>query len=104
MKKSKIPLSLKILFGLLIGIVLGLLCINGGPLDKIFFVNSSTNSFNLLKEYIKPIGDIFLNLLKFVVVPIVLLSLICGIISLSDIKKIWSIGIKTIIFYLFTTF
>lgn len=100
----KIPLSVKILIGLIIGIILGLLCINDGPLDKLFFANSNLNSFTLLKEYIKPVGDIFLNLLKFVVVPIVLLSLISGIISLSDIKKIWSIGIKTIVFYLFTTF
>ena len=43
-------------------------------------------------------------MLKFVVVPIVLLSIITGIVSLSDIKKVWSIGIKAIAFYLCTTF
>ncbi len=104
MKKSKMPLSLMILIGLLIGIILGLLCISGGPLDRIFFGNSDMTALKMLQEYVKPIGDIFLNLLKFVVVPIVLLSIITGIISLSDIKKVWSIGIKTIIFYLCTTF
>ena len=104
MKKTKIPLSLKILIGLAIGVVLGLLCINGGALDSMFFKNSDMTSLKLLQEYIKPIGDIFLNLLKFVVVPIVLLSIITGIMSLSDIKKVWSIGIKTILFYLATTF
>lgn len=104
MKKSRIPLSIKILIGLVIGIILGLLCINNGPIDKVFFSNSEMTALKMLQEYIKPIGDIFLNLLKFVVVPIVLLSIISGIISLSDIKKVWSIGIRTIVFYLCTTF
>ena len=104
MKQSKIPLSVKIFIGLIVGIILGMLCVNDGILDNTFFLESNVTSLKLLQEYIKPIGDIFLNLLKFVVVPIVLLSIICGIISLSDIKKVWSIGIKTILFYLFTTF
>ncbi len=104
MKKAKMSLSIKILIGLLIGIVLGLLCIANGPIDNIFFAKSDMTALKMLQEYIKPIGDIFLNLLKFVVVPIVLLSIITGIISLSDIKKVWSIGIKTIVFYLCTTF
>ena len=101
---NKLPLSIKIMIGLLIGIALGLLSINGGYLDKIIFANTGSTALQFLQEYIKPIGDIFLNLLKFIVVPIVLLSIICGIISMSDIKKIWSIGIKTIIFYITTTF
>ena len=53
--------------------------------------------------YIKPIGTIFINLLKFIVVPIVLLSLICGMISMKDIKKVGSIGWKTIVYYMGTT-
>lgn len=104
MKKKKLPLSIKILLGLLIGIVLGLLSVNGGVLDKMIFLNNGSTALKFLQEYIKPIGDIFLNLLKFIVVPIVLLSITCGTISLSDIKKVWSIGIKSIIFYLATTF
>lgn len=92
MNTKKIPLSIKILIGLIIGVILGFICANNEV------------AYKILQEYIKPIGDIFLNLLKFIVVPIVLISIICGIISLSDIKKVWSIGIKTIIFYLVTTF
>ncbi|MBO6147056.1 MAG: dicarboxylate/amino acid:cation symporter [Lachnospiraceae bacterium] len=53
--------------------------------------------------YIRPIGTIFLNLLKFIVVPIVLFSIMAGIISMSDIRKVGSIGIKTIIYYMCTT-
>ncbi|MGN0914989.1 MAG: dicarboxylate/amino acid:cation symporter [Succinivibrio sp.] len=53
--------------------------------------------------YVKPFGVIFLNLIKFIVAPIVLFSIVCGIISMSDIKKVGSIGIKAILFYLCTT-
>lgn len=104
MKNKKFPLSIKIFAGLLIGVILGLISVEGGILDSTIFSGNAGSALNLLKEYVKPIGDIFLNLLKFVVVPIVLLSIITGIISLSDIKKVWSIGIKTILFYLCTTF
>lgn len=105
MVKKKMPLSVKIFIGLIVGIVVGLLCVDGGIVDNMFFArNENMSALMFLKEYIKPLGDIFLNLLKFVVVPIVLLSMISGIISLSDIKKVASIGIKTILFYLATTF
>ena len=104
-KNKKMPLSIKILIGLIIGIILGLLCVDNGIIDSMFFANNeSMSALKFLQEYIKPIGDIFLSLLKFVVVPIVLVSIITGIISLSDIKKVWNIGLKTIVFYLATTF
>ena len=54
-------------------------------------------------NFIKPFGTIFLNLVKFIVVPIVLFSIMCGIISMSDIRKVGSIGLKTVVFYLCTT-
>ena len=55
------------------------------------------------QSYIKPFGTIFLNLVKFIVVPIVLFSIMCGIISMRDIKKVGSIGLKTVVYYLCTT-
>ena len=58
---------------------------------------------DIAESYIKPFGTIFLNLIKMVVVPVVLLSIMQGIISLQDVRKVGSIGAKTIIFYLCTT-
>ena len=55
------------------------------------------------ENYIKPFGTIFLNLLKFIVVPIVLFSIMCGIISMKDIKKVGTIGLKTVLYYMCTT-
>ncbi len=102
MKKEKIALPIKIFMGLGLGIILGLICMKGGAIDNMLNLEAGS-AYNVLAAYIKPIGDVFLNLLKFIVIPIVFLSIVCGIINLTDIKQVWSIGIKTICFYLVTT-
>lgn len=61
------------------------------------------NQALFLTTYIKPFGDIFLNLLKFIVTPIVLFSIIGGIISMKDIKKVGEVGGFTVIYYFLTT-
>ena len=88
MKKLKSSLALQIFIALVLAIVAGLL----------FGKNPA-----FANDYIKPFGTIFLNLLKFIVCPIVLFSILCGMISMKDIKKVGSIGLKTIVYYLFTT-
>ena len=88
MKKIKISLALQIFISLVLAIGVGLLM--GKHAD-------------IANAYIKPFGTIFLNLLKFIVCPIVLLSILCGMISMKDIRKVGSIGIKTVIYYMLTT-
>ncbi len=87
-KKNKLPLATQIFIALILGIIAGL-CMQ--------------SHVEFAESYIKPIGTIFLNLLKFIVVPIVLFSILSGIISMSDIKKVGSIGINTLVYYLCTT-
>jgi len=53
-------------------------------------------------DYIKPFGVIFLNLLKFIVVPLVMLSIIAGIISMEDISKVGKLGIRALIYFTLT--
>lgn len=53
--------------------------------------------------YIKPFGTIFLNLLKFIVGPLVLFSIMTGILSMNDISKVGRLGIKAVLYYTFTT-
>ncbi len=53
--------------------------------------------------YLKPFGTIFVNLLKAVVVPVVLVSIICGMIAMEDVKKVGSVGWKTLVYYMCTT-
>lgn len=87
-EKKKISLAMQIFIAMVLAIAAGLLL--QGQAD---FANT----------FIKPFGTIFLNLVKFIVVPIVLFSIMCGIISMKDIRKVGSIGLKTVVFYLCTT-
>ena len=88
-KKFKLTLAIQIFIALVLAIAVGLLL--GKP------------NAGVANDYIKPFGTIFLNLLKFIVCPIVLFSILCGMISMKDIKKVGSIGLKTIVYYLLTT-
>ena len=56
-----------------------------------------------LTTYIQPFGTIFLNLLKFIVVPIVLFSIMAGVVSMSDIGKVGKIGVQTVVYFFITT-
>lgn len=87
--KKKQPLALWIFVGLIAGILAGMLLMKQP---------------DIANNYIKPFGTLFLNLLKFIVVPIVLFSIMNGVISMKDIKKVGSIGGKTIVYYMATTF
>lgn len=92
-KQNKLPLAFWIFIGLLVGIVAGL--------GLMLLPNQS--GVSIAKSYIQPFGTIFLNLLKFVVVPIVLFSIAAGVVSMKDIGKVGSIGAKTIVYYICTT-
>jgi len=59
--------------------------------------------FGAKMEVVQPLGDVFLRLIKFIVVPLVLASLITGITSLKDVKKLLSVGGKTIAYFMVTT-
>ena len=87
-EKKKISLAMQIFIAMVLAIAAGLLL--QGQAD-------------FATTFIKPFGTIFLNLVKFIVVPIVLFSIMCGIISMKDIRKVGSIGLKTVAFYLCTT-
>ena len=87
-KKKKLSLPAKIFIGMLAGIIVGLLFIRNPAFTT---------------DYLKPIGTIYINLLKFLVVPVVLFSITDGVISLKDLKRVGSVGLKTFIYYMFTT-
>ena len=83
-----LALHTKILIGLLIGVVGGIL------------VNRAVGGDNptlvwLIKNFTEPIGQLFLNLLLMIVVPLVLSSLIVGVAGIGDIRKLGRIGLKS---------
>lgn len=56
-----------------------------------------------IHQWIAPFGTIFLRLLKLIAVPLVLVSLIIGVVNLKDIRNLSKIGLKTILIYVCTT-
>ena len=80
----------KIIIGLLLGTAYG--------------IASAFNGWSeFTSNFISPFGKIFLNLLKLIAVPLVISSLITGVASLSDTRKLSRIGLKTILLYVATT-
>ena len=86
----RLPLHWKIIIGMILGLLYGLL-------------SAAMGWSRFTEDWITPFGDIFLNLLKVIAVPLVLGSLIMGVASLSDVKKLSRIGGRTIAIYIITT-
>lgn len=91
MNKKSLPLAFWIFIGLVVGVVAGLALM------------AVPNGEAIALQYVKPFGTIFLNLLKFIVVPIVLFSIAAGVISMQDISMVGSVGTKTVVYYMCTT-
>lgn len=86
----RLHLHWQVIIGLVLGVVYSYLS-----------VTFDWNEFTM--DYIKPFGDIFINLLKLIAVPLVLFSIIVGVASLKDIRKLGKMGMKTLGLYLITT-
>ncbi len=80
---KKISLASQILIGLVLGIIVGAI-----------FYGSPT-----IASYLQPIGDIFLRLIKMIVVPIIVASIIVAVAGVGDIKQLGKIGGKTILYF-----
>ncbi|WP_054200317.1 cation:dicarboxylate symporter family transporter [Clostridium baratii] len=86
---KKLGLAFQIILGLILGIIVG----------AVFYGNPVVTS------YLQPFGDIFIRLIKMIVVPIVFSSLVVGVAGVGDIKKVGKIGGKTILYFeVVTTF
>jgi Na+/H+-dicarboxylate symporter len=88
---KNLALHWKILLGMVIGVAFGFLMVNfsGGK--------------EIVLDWIKPFGTIFINALKLIAVPLILGSLISGVSDLKDISKLSKMGGKTVLIYLLTT-
>ncbi|KEF37845.1 Na+/H+ dicarboxylate symporter [Schinkia azotoformans MEV2011] len=82
-KKFKFPLAYQILVGLILGIVVG----------AIFYGNPAIDT------YLKPLGTIFLNMIKMIVVPIIVSTLVIGVAGTGDLKQLGKLGGKTLIYF-----
>ncbi|NVK51544.1 MAG: dicarboxylate/amino acid:cation symporter [Flavobacteriaceae bacterium] len=87
---KKLALHWKILIGMILGILFGFLALQFGWQQ-------------FITDWIKPLGTIFVKLLKLIAVPLIVASLIKGISDLKDISKFKNIGVRTIFIYMGTT-
>ncbi len=83
-EKKKLSLAAKTFIGFGLGIVLGVI-------------------FGEKASIVKPLGTIFLNMIKMIVVPMVFFSITAGVAALSDIKKLRNIGVKVVGLYAITS-
>jgi len=88
---KNIPLHWKIIFGLILGVLWSIASAKFGWAD---FTN----------DFIHPFGEVFIRLLKLIAIPLVLFSIITGVTSLKDVRKLGRMGSQTIGMYLGTTF
>ncbi|ARK25024.1 glutamate:protein symporter [Sporosarcina sp. P37] len=82
-KKFKLSLAYQILIGLVLGIAVG----------AIFYGNPD------VEKYLQPIGSMFINMIKMIVVPIIISTLVIGVAGTGDIKKLGKLGGKTLIYF-----
>ncbi len=108
-KKKKLALHWKILIGMAAGVIFSLVLLSTSW-------GSSMTTYRLggedveisraalfVKHWIKPFGNMFINALKLIAVPLILASLIKGVSDLKDISKLSKMGLRTILIYLGTT-
>ncbi|MFC5696063.1 glutamate/aspartate:proton symporter GltP [Pseudomonas sp. GCM10022186] len=88
MTKARLSLAWQILIGLVLGIAIGAL-LNHFSAEKAWWI----------ANVLQPAGDIFIRLIKMIVIPIVIASLVVGIAGVGDAKKLGRIGFKTIVYF-----
>lgn len=91
MNGKKIPMHWQILIGMGLGVFAGLFLakLEWGP--------------NFVRDWIKPFGNIFINALKLIAVPLILASLIKGVSDLKDLSNLSKMGFRTVFIFILTT-
>ncbi len=87
---GKLALHWQIIIGMVLGGIFG-------------YIMTQIGGENFTADWIKPIGKIFINLLKLIAIPLIVASLIKGISDLQDISKFKTIGLRTILLYIMST-
>lgn len=106
---KKIALHWKILIGMVLGVLFSLVLIStpwGKSMTTIMVDGAEievSKSALFVQHWIKPFGNMFINALKLIAVPLILASLIKGVSDLKDISKLSKMGLRTILTYLITT-
>ena len=85
-KSASMGLAMQMLIGLVLGVVVGMF------LDSQFATT-----------YVKPFGDLFIRLIRMVVVPLVFATLVAGAAGISDVSKLGRVAVKTLLIFMITS-
>lgn len=96
-KKKRLDLQWKILIGIIAGIFLGLF------INQVYGPGVESGLVFWIKTIFKYGGDIFIRLLRMLIVPLVFASIFMSIVNMGDIRKLRTIGSRTVLYYLVTT-
>ena len=88
---KSIALHWRILIGMALGVIVALM------------MSQTAWGPQLITDYVKPFGTIFINGLKLIAVPLILASLIKGVSDLKDLSRLSQMGLRTVLTYVFTT-
>jgi Na+/H+-dicarboxylate symporter len=94
--RRRLPLYTRIFIGLLLGVAAGLLINFGGFSQAGWWASGAL-------PFLEFLGRVFIRLITMLVIPLVVASLMTGVASLGDIRKLGRIGGKTVGYYMFTT-
>ncbi|NQX91355.1 MAG: dicarboxylate/amino acid:cation symporter [Flavobacteriales bacterium] len=102
---KKLALHWQVIIGMILGLIVAYLAIklNGLRIAPVPGEVGGLPANQFILDYINPFGDIFINVLKLLAVPMVLFSIISGVASLKDLNKLGRMGIKTLLTYVGTT-
>jgi Na+/H+-dicarboxylate symporter len=92
----------KILIGMGLGVVVGLLANESVSIPGLSFLDSPVRT--VLAPFLDPVGQIFIKLLKMLIVPLIVASMVMGVARVGDIRRLGNLGGKTFGFYVLTTF
>ncbi|MFA5805579.1 MAG: dicarboxylate/amino acid:cation symporter [Melioribacteraceae bacterium] len=90
MKKKTLPLHTKILIGLFVGLILGLLAN--------IFLNGNKDIQWIVSNIAYPVGQLFLRLIFMIIIPLIFTAIVLGVADFRDINKIGRVGGKVLLF------
>ncbi len=102
--KLKLKIHTQILIAIVAGVVVGVLI--NGHIERVHVAGEQIERADVVCKYaggVKLIGDLFIRLLKMIIVPLIMASMVTGVVSIGNVRSLGRIGFRTFAYYLATT-
>ncbi|MCD6393324.1 MAG: cation:dicarboxylase symporter family transporter, partial [Planctomycetes bacterium] len=102
--KLKLKIHTQILIAIVAGVVVGVVL--NGHIEHVHVEGEQIARADVVCKYaggVKLIGDLFIRLLKMIIVPLIMASMVTGVVSIGNVRSLGRIGFRTFAYYLATT-